>query len=72
MPDDIDRAQERDAQYTADCIAEQHYQAARAAPVETGYCSFCGEPLEGRRFCDVDCRDAWDYEQRLRRMRGVG
>ena len=31
MPDDIDRAQERDLQYQADCEFERRYQAAHNA-----------------------------------------
>ena len=33
MPDDIDRAQERDLQYQADCEFERRYQAAHNAEV---------------------------------------
>lgn len=31
----------------------------------TGYCLFCGEPIhvKGRRWCDADCRDAWQKEK---------
>lgn len=30
----------------------------------TGYCLYCGEPLErGRRWCNAECRDAWELEQ---------
>lgn len=32
---------------------------------ETGYCLFCGEPMpKGRRWCNAECRDAWEKEQR--------
>lgn len=31
----------------------------------TGWCLFCDEPLpEGRRWCDADCRDDWELENR--------
>ena len=72
MPDDIDRAQERDQQYRDDCDAERRYQAAKNALQATGECRYCGEPLaDGLRFCCADCRDAWQHEQDLRLMRGV-
>jgi hypothetical protein len=70
--DEIDRAQFRDAQFREDCERERRYQAAKAALPATGDCHYCGEPVtDGRRFCDADCRDAWDYEARLKRMQGV-
>lgn len=70
--DEIDRAQFRDAQYLEDCERERKYQAAKAALVATGECRYCGEPVAGeKRFCDADCRDAWDYEHKLKRMQGV-
>lgn len=72
MSDDIDRAQERDLQYQADCELERRYQAAKSGLAATGECLYCGEPVAGgRRFCDAECRDAWDHEQQLKHMRGV-
>jgi len=73
VPDDIDRAQEHDLQYQADCMIDQQYRADHdAGPVATGECLYCGDPAGGgRRFCDADCRDGWQHEQQLRRMRGV-
>lgn len=39
---------------------------------ETGYCLFCGEPVPpGRRWCDADCRDEWEREQKLNNIKGV-
>ncbi len=70
--DDIDRAQFRDAQYLEDCERERQYQAAKHSLPYTGVCHYCGDITGGgRRFCDADCRDAWDYEQKLKRMQGV-
>lgn len=72
MPDDIDRAQDRDLQYQADCELERRYQAAQTSLPATGVCRYCGEPLGGgRRFCDAVCRDLWDHERKLRLMQGV-
>lgn len=72
MPDDIDRAQARDQQYTEDCERERRYQAARSALAYTGECHYCGAITGGgRRFCAVDCRDAWEHERKLKRMAGV-
>lgn len=72
MPDDIDRAQFRDQQYQDDCERERRYQAAKSALQYTGQCHFCGDITGGgRRFCDADCRDAWEHERKLKRMQGV-
>ena len=72
MPDDIDRAQERDLQDQADCEFERRYQAAHNSLVATGFCRYCGDITGGgRRFCDADCRDAWDHERKLRQMQGA-
>ena len=32
----------------------------------TGYCLFCFEPLDDKRkrWCDAECRDAWEKEQK--------
>lgn len=33
---------------------------AKAGPGPTGACLWCEAPLSaGRRWCDADCRDAW-------------
>jgi hypothetical protein len=38
------------------------------APKATGFCLNCGEPLsDGRRWCDVDCRDDWQRMKSDRR-----
>jgi hypothetical protein len=73
MPDDIDRAQERDLQYQADMEIDRQYRAAhQPALAATGDCLYCGEPLApGARFCDSVCRDAWQHERDLKLMRGV-
>lgn len=70
--DDADRAEEKIEQAMEDALAEvrrAQYHGVKAV----GACLFCGETLPpGFRFCDADCRDGWDYEQRLKRMKGVG
>ena len=38
------------------------------APCATGVCLWCGAPVaEGRRWCDADCRDDWEYDHARRR-----
>lgn len=72
MPDDIDVAQARDLEYQADCERERKFQAAHAVLECTGFCRYCYESTGGGlRFCDAECRDAWDHERKLRLMQGV-
>lgn len=71
MADDADRAQPNIDNAVEDGLAE----ARRAAPQAgdyTGLCHYCGAITGGgRRFCDSDCRDAWQHERDLKRMKGV-
>ncbi|MDR1461886.1 MAG: hypothetical protein LBI68_01930 [Azoarcus sp.] len=40
-------------------------------PPATGLCLHCGEPVpEGRRWCDIACRDDWAREQLIRSRHG--
>lgn len=73
MSDDADRAEELIEQRLDDALAEAHTRAATPEIAATGECRFCLAPLPGgRRFCDADCRDAWQHERDLRLMKGVG
>ncbi len=35
-----------------------------AGPPECGICHYCEEPIIMGRWCDTDCRDAWEAEQK--------
>lgn len=72
MADIADQAQSAEAINLAQALAEQQRRADHGRLPALGYCHYCGEPVpDGLRFCDAECRDAWDYEAGLRRMRGV-
>lgn len=62
MSDDADHASslEELQRHTAINKARQQPEL----PV-TGFCYYCAEPLNGLRFCDADCRDLFEKEQRL-------
>ncbi len=61
MTDEIDRANDEAEKYLA--------QAARVkrpeGPPPTGRCHFCDEIVDDNaRWCDKDCRDGWERDQR--------
>lgn len=71
--DDADRADELIERVHDDALAEAHVRATVPEIESTGYCLDCLAPLsDGLRFCDADCRNAWQHEQDLKMMRGVG
>lgn len=59
---------------------EETFHAARVAAVRraahvcvsrTGVCRYCGERVSlERAFCDIDCRDDHEHEQRIRAFSG--
>lgn len=70
--DDADRAEARIEETLSDALEEVHRAMHRAMPA-VGACHYCGEPLgAGGRFCDADCRDAYEHEQRMRLIAGRG
>ncbi len=69
MSDEADRSDAKIAATISDAIAA----ASRFRPAEaTGGCLFCATPLPLHlRFCDADCRDDYDREQRIKAIGGV-
>ncbi len=63
MADEIDIADE-----VAETILQAQIEQARKqepSAIPTGFCLFCGEPVEDeRRWCDSSCRDDWELERR--------
>lgn len=69
MSDVFDQASEREDKDREEAIRV----ARRKATVlpDIGACYFCDSPTaDGRRFCDADCRDGYEFEQRQRRNQG--
>jgi hypothetical protein len=59
--DKVDEADKTIEMHFLDALtrAKKHQSAA----VATGFCLYCAKPLDdGRRWCDADCRDAWELE----------
>ena len=59
--DEIDQANEQAERYLSTSMRLRR----PAGPEAKGECHYCGEPLaEGLRWCDVECREGWQREQR--------
>ena len=65
MTDIYDRASDAEARDRELAIKTQKERAARDTLIPTGRCYFCeGDISAGRLFCDGDCRDDYELEQR--------
>lgn len=64
MADEVDRADQEVEYYRADALRRRRPEG----PVANGRCHYCDEPVtDGMRWCDVDCRDAWEKLMHRRR-----
>lgn len=72
MPDEADRAQLDEERHFTQALAAA--RKAGSGPAPTGRCLYCfGEQDDGaQRWCDADCRNAWQKEQALLRQTPVG
>lgn len=50
-------------QFRDNAIALSFYRKPEG-PAETGHCLHCGETLTGKRWCNADCRDAWELTRK--------
>lgn len=67
MTRDIDRAIDNSEHITEMRIDHIRKQAGKKEALPRGRCLFCGESLSGdERWCDSDCRDDWDHEQKMK------
>ncbi len=66
MADVIDRASDQEDLMRQSALNFQRKQAKPAA-VATGFCLYCDEPTKPeQRWCNAECRDAWEWEQTRR------
>ena len=64
MADDADRADQNVEYYRAEALRKR----LPDGPAANGYCHYCDEELpDGMRWCDSECRDAWEALARRRR-----
>jgi len=69
MADDVDRA--NDLEFFSVEMAVKKLRTSQETSLPTGRCYYCGDTVtEGRLFCDADCRDAYEFEQRMKARNG--
>ena len=67
--DDADRASDRED--IARAAAVEAVRARIERRPSLGYCYYCGEALRaGKRFCDADCRDDYDRQEKFKARTG--
>lgn len=58
-------------EFLAAAMCEQRLRATRIGQAQRGVCLFCGQACLPRAvYCDADCRDGHEAEQRGRARRG--
>ena len=63
--DDADYASDREDIAREQAIAAVRRRSKELAPI--GFCYYCSEPVPaGSRFCNSECRDDHETEQRLK------
>jgi hypothetical protein len=68
MTDIYEQASEAEERDRALALKTQKERAARTALIQIGRCYFCEADVGvGRLFCDSDCRDDFELEQKRRR-----
>lgn len=67
MADEIDIAQEREEELRAEALKKRK----PVVRMPGGECLYCADKLPvTRRWCNSDCRDAWELEQRREFLAG--
>lgn len=52
-------------------LEEHRLRAAESSLKFNGFCYYCKHPLKESNFCDEDCRDDYEYEQKRKKANGV-
>jgi len=64
VADEIDKAQDREAELLADALAVRK----PIGPPPCGFCYNCEEPVHpGARWCDLECKADWERIQVVKR-----
>ncbi len=68
MPDDVDRAQEREQEMRDDALADHQRLSRNGFDLPPcGECYGCGEPFgigDNRLFCDGACADGYEHDRK--------
>jgi hypothetical protein len=63
MVDEVDRADQEVEHALARALSKRRPEG----PAANGYCHYCDEPVaDWMRWCDIDCREAWEALMRRR------
>ena len=68
--DEADRGNDQ-AEKTLDAYIRQVRQRAATGLVPMGECYNCGETLRNQLFCCTECREDFDYRDRVHRKTGI-
>ncbi len=70
MTDFFDAASEREDRDRE--LAIEHHRKTTSSLLPVGYCHWCDSPVKASQlFCDTECREDWESEQRMKRIGGV-
>lgn len=69
MTDIFEAASEREALDRK--LAIEHHRKVKSSLLPVGYCHWCDSPVKASQlFCDSECREDWESEQRMKRIGG--
>ena len=64
MSDLLEEAAER-----TELLLQQSLSVRQPVPPKSGSCLNCGDEVSGA-FCSNECREDWELEEKIRKMRG--
>jgi hypothetical protein len=71
LADLTDKASDYEEQARDAAISVARVAAQRARLPSVGQCHHCGAEVGPQaRFCDAECRDGYEFEQRMRKLTG--
>lgn len=69
MTDFADHAQALEMAFTEASITNTLNRGKKLSV--DGSCHYCGDKVDGRLFCDVDCLKDYEYEEEIKRKQGL-
>ncbi len=68
MSDVLDIASDNE-EFHRSCLINEIRQKNKQTPF-TGSCLYCLEVIKQGRFCDAECREGYEIEQRIKKISG--